>query len=191
MAASTSASLSSLKFSVRNTKEQCGKALPDLLEHPEETAAAGRALVAALLADEEVVEDHDQAHEDAGADAAEKQRRDGRAGRDRIDDHRDGRGDDGADGTGRGRRCGGVLRGVAAAHHGGDEDTAERGHAGRAGAGNGGEEHGRDDGRGAEAAGRLTDDRFRDIDQALGNAGAVHQGAAEHEERHCQQGGVV
>ena len=100
----------------------------------------------------------DEVH-DAGDNAGQKQVGDGALRRDAVDDKGNAGGNDDADGSGRGGQRGGVGGLIALLLHLRDRNAADGGHGGRRGAGQRGEEHGRNDRDHAGAAGDGADQR--------------------------------
>ena len=133
-------------------------------------------------------DDQGQTHHDAGDDTGHEHVAHAHAGDGGVDHEGDGGRDD--DGDGRGRRHQGRGEGggeAAGVDHGGDQDDAQSRHGGRAGAGDGAEEHGHDDADDGDAALLVAHAVVNKADQALGDARLGHHVAGDDKEGDGQQ----
>ena len=145
-------------------------------------------MIALLVGDDEVDNDEQGTHHQGGAQAGQEQVADGGVGGDAVDHQRDAGGHDDAQAAGHGGQAGGVGTVILGLYHVGDQDTAHGGGGGRAGAGDGAEEHTGHHGGGAQAAGGVADELIGHVDQPLGQPARLHQGAGQHEAGDGHQG---
>ncbi len=154
-------------------------------EHrPPERLVAAHVVFARAVID---VKHHEQRHHDAGDDAAEKQRADRDVRHHSVDHERQRRRDDRPERRGCGGDADGELGRVAVILHRLDLDRAETGGIRDRGARHAGEDHRADDVHVREPAAHPARERHREIVDAVGDAGRVHQVAGEDEERHREQ----
>ena len=132
-------------------------------------------------------EHHQQRHHDAGQDAGHEQRADRDVGHHAVDDEGQRRREDRPERRGGGGDADRGLDRVAVVLHRLDLDRADAGGIGDRRARHAGEDHRADDVHVGEAALHPADEREREVVDAVGDAGDVHQVAGEDEERHGEQ----
>ena len=120
--------------------------------------------------------------EEAGNDAGQEQLPDRRSRGHRVDDHDDARRDDRTKQGGRARQCRGEFPRIAAPLHLRDHDAADRGDLRKRRAGIERQQRVGDDGGMAQTAVHMPNQRIGEVDEALGDAAAVHQFARQDEE---------
>ena len=96
--------------------------------------------------------------------------------------------DDGADHRGSSRNCNREVVVVAVLHHGGDQHTAQRAHVRNGRTGNAGKDHGCYDVHQRKAASEVAQEGVAEVQDAAGDAAAVHQSTSQHEAGDAQQG---
>ena len=94
---------------------------------------------------------------------------------------------DDADGAGASHQCCGERCVVAGLDHAGDQHQAQSGNGGRTGTGDGSEEACHDDADDGQTAFDVSHAGVCQVDQALGDAGLLHDVAGQDEERDGQQ----
>ena len=154
-------------------------------EHPPaERLVAAHVVAARAVID---VSHHEDGHHGAGNDAAEEQRADRDVPHHAVDDERQRRRDDRPERRGRGGDADREFGRVAVILHRLDLDRAETGRIRDRGARHAGEDHRADDVDVREPAAHPARERDREIVDAVGDAGRVHQIAGQDEERHREQ----
>ena len=124
-----------------------------------------------------------------GAEASGKQVGDGHAtaGGHSVVDHGQRRRDDNTDATGHREQSSGECLGIAGLFHLRNHNTTDGCHSGGTGAGDGCEQHTGQHGYHGQATGEAAQQGVAEIDQAPGDAAALHQVAGYHEQRNGQQ----
>ena len=130
---------------------------------------------------------HQDRHHDARNDAREKQLADRHVGHHSVDDERQRGRNDWTECRGRRRHADGEADVVSLVAHRLDLDRAEARRVGDRSARHAGEDYRADDVDVAETALQPTDQCEREIVDAVGDAGVVHQIAGENEERHGEE----
>ena len=126
--------------------------------------------------------------DDAGHVTGKEERGDrDTAARERVDDHDVARRNEETDGRGGNVHRGGELAVIAFALHHRGHRAADRGGRGDGRAGDGAEEHAPENIHVGESAGQPADDDFCEVDQAPGDAAAVHELTREDEKRNREQ----
>ena len=128
-----------------------------------------------------------QADHAAGDDAAEEELADGDAGNARQNDHGHAGRDDDAERAGAGHQRGGEFAIIAAPLHRGNHDRAERSRVSRCGSRNAAHQDAGENADIAQTAAQPADEGICKVNEFLGDATALHDGADEHEERDTHQ----
>ena len=153
---------------------------PRGLERPLPAEGLARAVVAALLGNEHAHKAQKHGHEKAGDYTGDEHVTHARSGGDGVDDHRVRRRDHNAERTARGRYAGGEALVVSGLDHQRDCKTANGCCAGRAGAGERGEERAHKDAHDGIAAGKTADRFLRKAEKPVGDLALLHEDTGEN-----------